>query len=87
MIMSQPERNSHSMFSPPYRRRVYRERDARLNTLDDVLAFAQAYSQEIRGDAKARRIYRTFAALTNNQFEALLAFSLWKVRGHSFSLT
>lgn len=61
-------------------------RDVRLNTLDEVIAFAHSYSEEIRGDAKARRIYRTFAALTNNQFEALLAFSLWKVRGN-FSLT
>lgn len=56
-----------------------------LNTLDQALRFAQSYSSEIRQDAKARRIYRSFLALTNNQFEALLAFSIWKVRGHSFS--
>lgn len=56
-----------------------------LNTLDDVLTFTRKYSAEIRQDANARRVYRSFVALTNNQFEALLAFSIWKVRGQSFS--
>ena len=73
------ERNTHGQ---DLHGRKVREQDVRLNTLDEVLAFAHTYSVEIRSDAKARRIYRTFAALTNNQFEALLAFSLWKVRGH-----
>lgn len=54
--------------------------DSRLNTLDQVLSFTHTYAAEIRQDAKARRIYQSFLALTNNQFEALLAFSLWKVR-------
>lgn len=54
-----------------------------LNTLDQALRFARSFSQEIKNDSKSRRIYRTFAALTDNQFEALLAFSIWKVRGVS----
>lgn len=57
-----------------------------LNTLEQILAFTRTYSAEIRQDAKARRIYRSFVALTNNQFEALLAFSLWKVRNLPLSL-
>lgn len=57
-----------------------------LNTLDQVLAFTRSYSAEIRQDTKARRIYRSFVALTNNQFEALLAFSLWKVRNLPLAL-
>lgn len=56
-----------------------------LNTLDQVLVFTRQYSAEIRQDAKARRIYRNFVALASNQFEALLAFSIWEVPGHSFS--
>lgn len=84
--MLQPERHPHFIVAPPHVRRAQSKKNARLNTLDDVIAFAHAYSQEIRNDAKARRIYRTFAALTNNQFEALLAFSLWKVRG-TFTLS
>lgn len=57
-----------------------------LNTLDQVLAFTRTYSAEIRQDSKSRRIYRSFVALTNNQFEALLAFSLWKVRNLPLAL-
>jgi len=56
-----------------------------LNTLDQVLQFAHTYGEEIRQDAKSRRIYRSFVALTQNQFEALLAFALWKVRGLPFA--
>lgn len=56
---------------------------ASLNTLEQVLHFARLFSQEIRHDTKSRRIYRSFAALTENQFEALLAFSIWKVRALS----
>lgn len=57
-----------------------------LNTLDQALRSARTYSTEIRQDANARRVYRTFLALSKNQFEALLAFSIWKVRGHSPSV-
>lgn len=60
--------------------------NSRLNTLDQVLVFTHTYAAEIRQDAKARRIYKSFLALTNNQFEALLAFSLWKVRNLPLSL-
>jgi hypothetical protein len=54
-----------------------------LNTLDQVLAFTRTYSAEIRQDAKARRLYQSFVALTDNPFDALLAFSIWKLRGYS----
>lgn len=57
-----------------------------LNTLDQVLALTRAYSAEIRQDPKARRIYKSFVALTNSPFEALLAFSLWKVRNLPLAL-
>jgi len=52
-----------------------------VNTLEQALYFARVFSNEIRHDSKSRRLYRNFVALTNNQFEALLAFSLWKVHG------
>lgn len=67
-------------------RRAVRSVNPTLNTLDQVLAFTRSYSKEIRQDTKSRRIYKSFLALTQNQFEALLAFSLWKVRGLAVSL-
>jgi hypothetical protein len=68
----------------PRTRRVKLPPDPRLNTLDGALAFARFYCEEIRQDTQSRRLYRSFAALANNQFEALLAFSIWKVRHLSF---
>lgn len=60
--------------------------DPRLNTLDQVLSFTHTYAAEIRQDAKAKRIYQSFLALTKKRFEALLAFSLWKVRNLPLSI-
>lgn len=88
MITSRTISQSHLPRQPVFLRQGIqriRSSGSELNTLDQVLAFTRMYSAEIRQDAKARRIYRSFVALTNNQFEALLAFSIWKVRGHSFS--
>jgi len=81
-------------FGPPHRRYFapVRARKApavpkpSFLTLDQVLAFTHTYAAEIRQDAKARRVYRTFFAMTNNQFEALLAFSIWKARGAAIRL-
>lgn len=58
-----------------------------VNTLEQALHFARLFANEIRQDTKSRRLYRNFVALTNNQFEALLAFSLWKVHGWKASTT
>lgn len=66
--------------------RMPRPVNAKLNTLDEVLDLTRSYSAEIRQDAKARRIYSSFVALTHSQFEALLAFSLWKVRNLPLAL-
>lgn len=59
---------------------VRRVQSPPLNTLDQALEFAHLFSEEIKRDSKSRRIYRSFAALTSSQFEALLAFSIWKVK-------
>lgn len=90
MISSQPAipifgASHRSVVLAARARKKNSEAHSELNTLDQALKFAHSYSAEIRQDAKARRIYRSFLALTHNQFEALLAFSIWKVRGHSFS--
>ncbi len=86
----------HPLFSiksddpPPYTAGAGASRARRvnpdLNTLEQAIGFAQVYAAEIRQDAKSRRVYRSFLALTENQFEALLAFALWKVCGLSFNL-
>lgn len=83
----------HSNFHPPPSYSAWSQHakhtpvaNSALNTLDQVLAFTRLYSAEIRQDTKTRRIYKSFVALTNNQFESLLAFSLWKVRNLPLSL-
>lgn len=65
---------SHGLVFHPVRRLP-------VNTLEQALQFARVFSDEIRQDTKSRRIYRNFLALTNSPFEALLAFSVWKVHG------
>lgn len=73
-------------FTPAHRRKLSATPNPAFLTLDQVLSFTHTYAAESRQDAKARRVYRTFFALTNNQFEALLAFSIWKARGASIRL-
>ncbi len=51
-----------------------------LNTLDKALEFAGALSRELEGE-KTWRMYRVFASLTSDRFEALIAFLIWKARG------
>jgi hypothetical protein len=53
-----------------------------LNTLDKALEFAGALSRELEGE-KPWRTYRVFASLTDDRFEALIAFLIWKARGES----
>lgn len=87
--MNKPSPITRAPFPPqsyaaiPRVSRTRRPADPALNTLDQALRFAHSYSQEIRKDSKSRRIYRSFAALAETQFEALLAFSIWKVRNLS----
>ncbi len=53
-----------------------------LNTLDKALEFAGELTRELEGE-RTWRMYRVFASLTGDRFEALIAFLIWKARGES----
>ena len=52
-----------------------------LNTLDQAIRFASIFSKELQREAKTARAYRVFVSLTEGEFDALVAFLSWRVRG------
>jgi hypothetical protein len=55
---------------------------APINTLDRAIELARAITYDIAGkDAKSRRNFRVFQALTRDDREALAAYLIWRLRG------
>jgi hypothetical protein len=55
-----------------------------VNTVDRAVQLARVVSRDISAhESQSRRSYQVFAALTQNEVEALAAFLIWKARGES----